>query len=97
MGARPRPLSADKVSVRCRDRPLARPHRFTIGGKAHRATVLTPLKSSLGEYPVESFGNGLAFDVFRSGDDPSPHPRCHLSAPRDLGCGAQVAKPAVRT
>src|SRR6185437_16164369 len=35
MGARARPLTADKIAVRGRDRALPGRHHFAIGGKAH--------------------------------------------------------------
>src|SRR6476659_10134980 len=56
MGARPRALTADKIAIGGRDRTLAGGHRFAVGGKAHRASGLTPFKTCIGKDLVESFG-----------------------------------------
>src|SRR5436190_24233245 len=45
MGARARSLATDKIAVGRRDRTLARRHRLTIRGKAHRAARLAPFKA----------------------------------------------------
>src|SRR6059058_3805655 len=60
MGARLRPLPADKIAVGGRDRALARRDGFSVGGKAHRAARLAPFKARLDEDLVEPLGDGIA-------------------------------------
>src|SRR5882672_4017251 len=42
MGPGARPLTADKIAIRGRNRALPRRHRLAVGGKAHRAPGLAP-------------------------------------------------------
>src|SRR6516162_7673363 len=53
MRARTRPLAADKIAVRGRDRALPRRHHLAIGGKAHRAAGFAPFKAGVGKDLVE--------------------------------------------
>src|SRR3981081_2215589 len=43
MGAGTRPLAADEVAIRGRDRALPGGDDFAVGGQTHRASGLTPL------------------------------------------------------
>src|SRR5438105_3325256 len=45
MRPRLRPLPSDKITVGGRDRALPRRHGLSVGGKAHRAARLAPLKA----------------------------------------------------
>src|SRR5947207_5790208 len=93
MGARPRPLAADKIAVGRRDRTLAGRNRFTVGGKAHRAAGLAPFEPGIGEDLVEPFGDCIALDGLRTRHDPGTDAGGNLAAARDLGGGPQITEP----
>src|ERR1700716_1544660 len=95
MGAGSRPLSADEIAIRCRDRALAGAHGFAVGGQAHGASGLTPFETCIREKLVEPFGNGVALDRLRTRHDPGAYTRRNLAAARDLGGGPQIAQAAV--
>src|SRR6185437_10200814 len=60
MGARARPLPANKIAVGGRDRALPGRHDLAVRGKAHRAAGFAPFKPRFGEQLVEPFGHGIA-------------------------------------
>src|SRR3954449_12754719 len=70
MGTGPRPLAADEVAIRGRDRALAGGHGFAVGGEAHRASRLAPLESRIDEKLVEPLGNCIAVHRLRSRYEP---------------------------
>src|SRR6185369_4673716 len=84
MGARPRALAADKITVGSRDRALAGGNRFTVGGKAHRASGLTPFEAGVGKDFVEPFGDRIAFHRFRTRHHPGTDAGGDLAAARDF-------------
>src|ERR1700709_222237 len=95
MRPRARPLTADEIAVRGRDRTLSRRHHLAVRGKAHRAARLAPFEARVGEYLVEPFGNRLALDGLRARHHPGAAPGRNLAATRDFGRRTQIAHPAV--
>src|SRR4051812_32974698 len=91
MGPRAWPLPTDKIAIGRRDRTLSGSDRLTICGKAHRAARLAPLKSRLDEDLVQSFGDRIAFDVFRTWYDPGSHASRDFAAARDFSRCTQIA------
>src|SRR5882672_10438621 len=95
MGTRPRALAADEIAVGGRDRTLTGSNRFTVGGKAHRASGLAPFEAGIGKDLVQPFGDRIALDRLRARHDPGTDAGGDLAAARDLGGGPQIAEPAV--
>src|SRR6185437_6014989 len=92
MGARPRALATDKIAVGGRDRTLTGSNRFTVGGKTHRASRLSPFEPGIGKDLVQPFGHRIALDGLRTRHDPGTDARCNFAAARNLGGGPQIAQ-----
>src|SRR5690348_12080592 len=92
MGACPRPLASDKVTVRRRHGTQSGRHRLAIGGKTHRTTGFTPFEAGVSEELVESLGDCLALDCLRARHHPGTYTGRDPAAARDFSCGAQIAQ-----
>src|SRR4051812_38489385 len=95
MGAGTRPLAADEIAIRGRDRALARRYGLAIGGQAHRAAGLPPFEAGIDEKLVEPFGHGIPLDRLRTRYHPGAHARRYLAAARDFGRGTRIAQAAI--
>src|ERR1700733_10714495 len=95
MSPRARSLTADKITVGGRDRPLAGRDGLSVRRHTHRTSRLTPFEAGIDKELVEAFGLRITLDSLGARHDPGANARRNLAAPRDRSGSPQIADPAI--
>src|ERR1700727_2891195 len=93
------PLAAFEVAVASTRTSLSRCQLIWVHARTHRASGLTPVKSSALENGIQPFGFGVLLDKTRTWYNHSVHVRCNFGvragSQDNFGSGAQVLDSAI--